>query len=308
MDVYQEFIQCLKNSNYNSINYILRHPNKLLVNKENLYELIFISETFDADIAINLFHLLSNDEKKDFLDKYLDRNYSLDFWNQIILTSNIPSLVEKLDSKTDSYNYTLLINLAKPGLETVFQKVLAKVKYPKFINAAKYQIMESLVENNFNGEPYLEILLENGYDPNLVSGFHKLPILHHALIWYNDKAVYYLLKYGADPFLKVYPSRYKHGIQLLHFMSYNNTLSSDVLAKLNLPFEKISRPDEWGRTLLHMAYNNPSFFNSLVQMGFDPDRRALIDDQQKVVSARMKGILPKEYGKTPKELLYANKQ
>lgn len=60
--------------------------------------------------------------------------------------------------------------------------------------------------------------------------------------------------------------------------------------------------DEWGRNLLHIAVGNADLWNLLMRKTVNPEHRALIDDQEKVTLAKIKGTLPKEYGKTPEEL------
>ena len=60
--------------------------------------------------------------------------------------------------------------------------------------------------------------------------------------------------------------------------------------------------DEWGRNLLHFAIEDKDLWNLLMRKTVNPEHRALIDDQEKVTLAKIKGTLPKEYGKTPEEL------
>ena len=70
----------------------------------------------------------------------------------------------------------------------------------------------------------------------------------------------------------------------------------------------INKTDEWNRNILHIVAKKNSYkvidiFNQLVELGVDPDHQAIIDDQDKVTLAKIKGTLPPEYGKTPRELL-----
>lgn len=90
--------------------------------------------------------------------------------------------------------------------------------------------------------------------------------------------------------------------------------------------------DQWGRNLLHNAFSHgqeiyaqpdelslsrvnfppgnyavsPSLYNTLVELGVDPDHRAIAQDQNIITLAKIKGTLPPDYGKTPNELLEKN--
>ena len=172
-------------------------------------------------------------------------------------------------------------------------------------------------------------LIKLGSEINL-STREKLPYLYYLFdrlitdktttisCAYFDK-VFTALKYGADPFIIIYPENFPEGIPLLHHLIARipsgdpRYASSMVLLLSIISFARngLNVLDSWGRNLLfYISPNSDRYYSfsaeiteHLIKLGVDPDHRALIDDQQKVVTAKLNGTLPKDYGKTPREIL-----
>lgn len=152
-----------------------------------------------------------------------------------------------------------------------------------------------------------------------------------------------ILKLGADPFILVdftaicARSRYPfftidrqttpNNIPLLHYY-INQWTYATSLEGANIVIETLDHiaafvpnlnvQDYWGRNSLHYVNTLPldhddinyqdiiykkQVIQHLIKLGVDPDQPALIDDQDRVTLAKIKGILPKDYGKTARELL-----
>ena len=84
-----------------------------------------------------------------------------------------------------------------------------------------------------------------------------------------------------------------------------------LILKTNPLKSTINTTDSWGRNLLHLLLENRYHnlvhlnekFEELVDFGVDPNHRAIPQDQNMLTLAKIKGNLPKNYGKTPNELL-----
>ena len=101
------------------------------------------------------------------------------------------------------------------------------------------------------------------------------------------------------------------------FSQVHIAFNADLFGGIYTIFKKynidVNIKDEWNQNILHIVASIidpeiPETFRSLLQAGVDPDHRALIDDEDKVTLAKIKGTLPKGYGKTPREMMlsYAN--
>ena len=111
------------------------------------------------------------------------------------------------------------------------------------------------------------------------------------------------------------------GIDITESILNSNLIYEEPQQTLGiLPYLDYSNPNwretnDWGFNILHLIalkaiseHTNiyPLYVNIyeyLVKLGFDPDQPALIDDQDKVTLAKIKGTLPKGYGKTAKQIL-----
>ena len=112
-----------------------------------------------------------------------------------------------------------------------------------------------------------------------------------------------LIEFGADPFANYYEGDVDTGIPIVLQTIQNNHSSITPLLECTAELKGWNIIDEWGRNLLHYVTNDQYTYNMLLEKGVDPDHRALINDKTKVVTAKMNGTLPKEYGKTPGELV-----
>ena len=119
----------------------------------------------------------------------------------------------------------------------------------------------------------------------------------------NVQAASILMEFGADPFANYYKGDVDTGIPIVFKVMQNNPRDIETLLECTVEAENWNILDEWGRNLLHYAISNQEVYEALLQKGVDPDHRAVIEDESKVVVAKMKGTLPKEYGKTPRELV-----
>ena len=195
------------------------------------------------------------------------------------------------------------------------------------------------------GSNALLCLLNNGANPNISNKnelpylYYLLDALGQEIkqlriAGYITKCLLFLstaLKHGADPFITIYTDEYPDGIPLFYdfFMKfgltaylssashkYTEILLQYILDTISLFTDNFNVTDQWGMNLLHhvikfnVLHNKKRSYitadiNRLVRLGINPNHRALIDDEQKVVAAKMNGTLPPEYGKTPREMLKA---
>ena len=176
-------------------------------------------------------------------------------------------------------------------------------------------LMESLDHNPI----FLKLLFKNGASPNQLSDTGNrcwLPIL--AKVYKHQ--INELLNYGSDPFFPVHPNDDQNlePVPLYHYLIENDGNWLDYIKFLNHPSiskRKLNTLDSWNRNILHIFVSRAkkenfrdtnNLFYYLVDLGADPDKQALIDNQQKVVTAKLNGTLPKDYGKTPREILISS--
>lgn len=312
-------------------NYILRHgitkyfsivknlPNLYLNNamlhnavKDNNLEIL---ELFNSNPA------LYNDTWKELIDslgKYkllLDPNKKT---VQIILNSEY--------SRQNNYSLNQLIQQNCFNIELVDYLInlgadlnLATKQYPNPLAATANIPLKEAQELFIH-------LIKLGSEINL-STREQLPYLYYLfnnLKTYRIVPIYFnklltALKYGADPFITIYPENSLDGVPLLHYFIANITNTPPykpdsiihLLDIISFTQNDLNVLDSWGRNLLfHISTNSYRHYSTvreitrcLIQLGVDPDHRALIDDEKKVTLAKIKGTLPKDYGKTPRELL-----
>lgn len=132
-------------------------------------------------------------------------------------------------------------------------------------------------------------------------------LIYHALMggdnWYNPQIVNVLIEFGADPFADCWEGNINMGVPIVFKVIDYDCLKITPLLVCATELKGWNITDEWGRNLLHYVTDNQEIYEGLLKKGVNPNHRALIDDQAKVVIAKMKGTLPKEYGKTPRELV-----
>jgi hypothetical protein len=140
----------------------------------------------------------------------------------------------------------------------------------------------------------------------------KNPTMGNAMI------IETLLKYGADPSQKC---RYQgNDIPIIHqFILMNNDRSIQATLELfNTLLDYTSNvnvTDNWGRNIGHLLYDiyNSSKYTTYILENvigttiINLDHKALIDDQDKVTLAKIRGTLPKSYGKSVQELIVENR-
>ena len=203
---------------------------------------------------------------------------------------------------------------------------------------------EALIHTYYrDNDQAFDYLIEHGADINeagyLEAAFNDL---EDKNLYDLDK----ILALGADPFILVdftaicannrYPfftidrQTTPNNIPLLHYYmniwTYATSLELaniviETLDHIAMFVPSLNVQDQWGRNLLHYVNTLPLDHNDmnyegiiykkqviqhLIKLGVDPDQPALIDDQEKVTLAKIKGTLPKDYGKTPRQILPAN--
>ena len=119
----------------------------------------------------------------------------------------------------------------------------------------------------------------------------------------EQKMLKILIEFGADPFANYYEGDIDTGVPIVFKVIHNGIYCIKPLLKYKRKLKNWNITDEWGRNLLHYVTDRQEIYEKLLKNGIDPDHKALIDDEAKVVIAKMKGTLPKEYGKTPRELI-----
>ena len=122
----------------------------------------------------------------------------------------------------------------------------------------------------------------------------------------KKKAVDILLAYGADPFANYWNGMTDTGVPIIFKVVENSIWNLKVLEDFEAPIEKWNITDQWGRNLLHYAIYDPYIYNMLLSKGVDPNHKALIkleDNLKKLTLAKLNKTLPKEYGKSPAELV-----
>ena len=164
---------------------------------------------------------------------------------------------------------------------------------------------------DFGYEDIIHIMLKNGFyvgDYTLASAktnFLALDIINNPYFGYQFIQAF--IQAGCNPFAELYLEGESQGVPLIWFyLNKQNYPTYDLVRSLSLYVgspEEWNQVDEWGRNLLHICPYYPDFMQLLIEKGVNPDHRAVIEDKEKVVKAKMRGVLPEEYGKTPRELI-----
>ena len=169
-----------------------------------------------------------------------------------------------------------------------------------------YELLKRIVSRSYQLEREKVVL------PYFLKIWTSSPILQkdlNQLIYYamwnisSYSTLDILIEFGADPFANYYEGDVDTGIPIVLQTIQNNHSSITPLLECTAELKGWNIIDEWGRNLLHYVTNDQYTYNMLLEKGVDPDHRALINDKTKVVTAKMNGTLPKEYGKTPGELV-----
>ena len=129
-------------------------------------------------------------------------------------------------------------------------------------------------------------------------------LIYKALIAsLSTEGINILIELGANPFSNYYENDIDTSVPIIFKAMKHNPYRIKPLLKYKRKLKNWNITDEWGRNLLHYVTDRQEIYEKLLKNGVDPDHRALIDNEAKVVIAKMKGTLPKEYGKTPRELI-----
>lgn len=133
-------------------------------------------------------------------------------------------------------------------------------------------------------------------------------INNYMLVLEAKKEVDVLMKNGADPFYPIHDDLYEP-IPTLHHLIKDRvfTFHLEFLEQLDQYHINWNYTDSWGQNLLHYTHPlNCELWNTLIELGTDPNQKATIDNIEKVTLAKIKGTLPKKYNKTPLEYLKEN--
>lgn len=246
--------------------------------------------------------ILGNANSKDY-------NYGLNLLPIYPDVFNRLELIQYLFKKGANPNLFLKTNLESNSLSPTYSALLS-ANYP----ALMYLINEggNLNISTKTQPPCLQYVferMENGKD---------MPLVLNILVTGLEK--------GADPFLNTYSGDDPDGTPLFHYcidriirsLKFDKTLLNTIVLTVSLYTKDFNVLDNWGRNLLHYVASNVigekytkedytsilmELYELLVSLGVDPNHRAKIDNQQKVIVAKMKHLLPSNYGKTPEEIL-----
>ena len=260
-----------------------------------------------------------NYEIYDFIKYVHDLGYPInrDLIQEYINEDQFNELLLYYFSGNNSLNdFEISIQFIKVGVEYAkrkpyldFQKIIdILATSPKFGSDFNYGL-NSIVMHIFSASNYLakiEYLLNIGADPNTECSGYRKPVFEHSSGYVPLRAdvLKLLAQYGANLFE---PDENKNNVPLLFSLLSENILDYDNLLSLRYSVKDWNITDEWGRNILHYYLTNGPVDQTLIDLllgyGVDPDQRAAIADQQKVISAKMKGTLPWGYGKTFREII-----
>ena len=131
-------------------------------------------------------------------------------------------------------------------------------------------------------------------------------LMYKALIGQpKAKAVKILLEYGADPFDNYWEGFTNTEIPIVFKVIQSGIWNIKPLKEYNAPEEKWNVTDKWGRNLLHHAIYDEHIYNMLLEKGVSEETKAIPVKEiwEEVTVRKIKGTLPKEYKKKPKELI-----
>lgn len=259
------------------------------------------------------------------LTQYLNkRNYHLlpkqmnNFWDIASFYQDIKLINNLLKIQDGKYSYENLISLLKSGFYHGFDHIFNLInEYP---NSYKYEPDDKLYR-------LLELIMDRSTLPQekqektkdtlyyFLNTLKSSPTFQRDLNQLTYKALAkhprgetvdmlnILIDFGADPFANYYEGDVDTGVPIVFKAIQIDTTYIQPLLQSTVELRNWNIIDEWGRNLLHYATNDEETYKMLLAKGVDPDHRALISNQAKAVIAKMNGSLPKEYGKTPQELL-----
>lgn len=292
----------------------------IIKSKTFIDELINLSrEDFIDSVVRFIYSYLPDDISKEYiLRKYLDKVQIISDWTiNIICQWPNRNLFKTMCRKATHYSKWKIIDTLindqyrYQNSYELLDYLLSKYDLKHF---NENDIFDFLIDCTDRKPIFLKLLFKHGANPNQTSARGNsswLPILGRI---YASQITNFL-NYGSDPFLPICPNSQPIPVPLYHYLVENHSNWLDYLESLNhssISKNQLNAVDSWNRNILHIFVSRAkkdnfsdlrNMFYYLVDLGIDPDHRAVIEDQKKVVGAKLKGILPQEYGKTPKELL-----
>ena len=299
----------------------LKEVDKILrTNTGSISMLIEERSNFNPDKGNTLINELAKHLKEG--DYHLSPEHIDELWEIVSnydSTNLIDALLKIQGGKYNSNNLDCLLKTGFPkGLDYIFNLIKEHPEsYQYELDDRLYEVLEGITEMFYDLKQGKEILRYFLEAAKSLPTFQSIPnkLLYATLIYENwaAEAILFieitpttiLLEFGADPFANYWEEDIDTGIPIIFKAMRNDPSNIQLLLESTIELKGWNITDEWGRNLLHYAINDEIIYEMLLEKGVDPDHRALIDDEAKVVTAKMNGTLPPEYGKTPREMLKA---
>ena len=298
---------------YQQLDEILLTGNGSILLLLNEYDHVY--KSLDLNIIINnsdLVHYLLERTKQEnyhLLPKQTDELWEIASFHENIDLINV--LLKIQDGKCSSNN---LIHTLNTGYAGIFEYIFHFIdKYPDIYRYEPddnlYDLLKAIVQNlqwSEQGEKILRYFL-GIWTSSTILEKDLNQLMYYTLTsgdnWYDPQIVNILSEFGANPLANYYEEEIDTGNPIIFQVIRDDLWRIKPLFVCRTELKNWNTIDEWGRNLLHYATDNREIYRQLLEKGVDPDHRALIDDEAKVVVAKMNGTLPKEYGKTPRELI-----
>lgn len=287
------------------------------MDKNKFFDLIALSSSDEIEFEELIAEIEDNmAESIELMKEYLD---SQDLSNESVL-SHVLEIVLTSDSVE---MFDDLIDRLEFIPSVVFEKLIRFNDVPKFncvigrknklTDLEKSDLLRLAIENwelGFDSKRFALGMLENGFfvgDFSLDSTKSSFIIMARIHISDESEFMEAFIKAGGSPFAKLNVNGRFNGVPLMwYYVSLYGSFDLDFVLSCSSyvgTLEEWNSLDEWGRNLLHVCAGDKSCVEMLLAKGVDLNHRAEIGDIKKVVSAKMKGELPEQYGKTPRELL-----
>ena len=292
----RRFLTAVKNNDLQLIRYFLENPTGITEDDfmyMALNKIRFSEEVYDIFIEVLPQYALLTDPDLDvtgFILTVINK-----FWEPKQEPENLSKAIQIIlrEEFNDIINY---------------EWVAATLIHNNQLNALKLIIPSKVGPNDPISIPYKEYSVT----PTIYT-------LEPYIVYDKDdpkkEMIEYLVSVGGNPNI-MFPGTNTPFLFKL-FSQVHIAFNADLFGGIYTIFKKynidVNIKDEWNQNILHIVASIidpeiPETFRSLLQAGVDPDHRALIDDEDKVTLAKIKGTLPKGYGKTPREMMlsYAN--
>ena len=286
------------------------------MDKNKFFDLANLSFTNKAKLKKLLVEIENNEDSILWMEEYLDSQDLSDesVLNHIFEITLVSDFVEIFDDFIDRLEFI-------PSF--VFEKLIHFDDVPKFnyvigrknklTDLEKSNLLRLAIESwelGFDSKRFALGMLENGFfigDFSLDSTKSSFIIMARIHITDYFEFMEAFIKAGGSPFAKLgVTGRFNNVSLIWYYTSLYGSFDFDFITSCSSyigTLEEWNTLDEWGRNLLHVCAEDNSCVEMLLEKGVDLNHRAEIADIKKVVNAKMKGDLPKEYGKTPKEIL-----